>query len=86
VIPNVYVIRIYRRDKKNPRLMMGIVEAIGVKRKMPFERFEDLLEMLKTPSERTIRYRKNRKGRHEKKSLSGEILRETNGPPIEETY
>jgi len=51
-----YVIRIYRRDKSDPRLVVGIVEEVGSRKKRGFNTFEELREILLTPVGRYIRY------------------------------
>jgi hypothetical protein len=56
VILDNYVIRIYRRDKSDPRLMVGIVEEVGSRKKRGFNTFEELREILLTPAGRYIRY------------------------------
>ena len=58
-----YVIRIYRRDKSDPRLMVGIVEEAGSRKKRGFNTFEELREILLTPTGRYIRHdhRKDRR-------------------------
>ena len=50
-----YVIRIYRRDKSDPRLVVGIVEEAGSRKKRGFTTFEELREILLTPTGRYIR-------------------------------
>lgn len=47
-----YIVRIYRRGRKNPRLMVGTVEEIGVEGKKGFNSFEELRRILSdSPSE-----------------------------------
>ena len=41
-----YIIRIYRRDKSNPRFLVGTVEEIGSRVKKGFTTFEELREIL----------------------------------------
>jgi len=45
-----YVIRIYRRDKSDPRLIVGIVEEMHSRRKRGFNTFDELREILLTPT------------------------------------
>jgi len=42
-----YVVRIYRRDGKKPRLLIGTVEAAGSGRKMAFSNTEELWGILR---------------------------------------
>ena len=41
-----YIIRIYRRDKSNPRFLVGTVEEIGSREKKGFTTFDELREIL----------------------------------------
>ena len=42
-----YVVRIYRRDGKKSRILIGTVEAAGNERKMAFSNIEELWEILR---------------------------------------
>jgi len=42
-----YVVRIYRRSGKKPRILIGTVEAAGTRRKMAFLNIEELWEILR---------------------------------------
>lgn len=44
-----YIIRIYRRDLRNPRMVVGTVEQVGVKMKKGFTDFEELRVILGVP-------------------------------------
>jgi len=55
VILDNYIIRIYRRDKADPRLMVGTVEEIGKKEKKGFNSFDELREILVTKATRVLR-------------------------------
>ena len=41
-----YIIRIYRRKKDNPRVLVGLVEEVGTKGKKAFNDRDDLWEIL----------------------------------------
>lgn len=41
-----YVVRIYRRNRRNRRLMAGIVEEVGVKGSQGFTNMEELQQIL----------------------------------------
>jgi hypothetical protein len=45
-----YVVRIYRSEKDNPRLLVGIVEEVGVDGKRAFQNYDDLWEILNSRS------------------------------------
>ena len=41
-----YIVRIYRREKDNPRVLVGLVEEVGKKGKRAFNGLDDLWEIL----------------------------------------
>ena len=41
-----YIVRIYRRDPKNPRIVAGTVEEVGVEGKKGFGSFDELRGIL----------------------------------------
>jgi hypothetical protein len=45
-VREAYIIRIYRRDKKNPSNLVGIVEIIDTDEKMSFRNLNDLWDIL----------------------------------------
>jgi len=44
-----YIIRIYRRDRQDPRMVVGTVEQVGKKMKRGFTDFEELRGILGVP-------------------------------------
>ncbi len=46
-----YIVRIYRREKDNPRLLVGLVEEVGVSGKKAFNTLDDLWEILNRQTE-----------------------------------
>jgi hypothetical protein len=50
-----YIIRIYRRDRQNPRMVVGTVEKVGEKLKMGFTDFEELRVIMSVPRGQTPR-------------------------------
>lgn len=46
-----YIVRIYRREKDNPRLLVGLVEEVGLKGKKAFNTLDDLWEILNAKKE-----------------------------------
>jgi hypothetical protein len=50
-----YIIRIYRRDPQNPRIVVGTVEQVGEKLKMGFTDFEELRLIMGVPRGQTPR-------------------------------
>lgn len=41
-----YIVRIYRRGKDNPRMLVGLVEEVGAKGKKAFTTLDDLWDIL----------------------------------------
>jgi hypothetical protein len=52
-----YIIRIYRRDRQDPRMVVGTVEQVGEKLKMGFTDFEELRLIMGVPRGRTPRWK-----------------------------
>ena len=50
-----YIIRIYRRDRQNPRMVVGTVEQVGEKLKMGFTDIEELRMIMGIPRGQTPR-------------------------------
>jgi len=42
-----YIVRIYRRSGKKPRILVGTVETAGIQRKIAFSTIEELWEILR---------------------------------------
>lgn len=43
---NTYVIRVYRSKENEPRLLVGVVEEVGVEGKKAFNNFDELWTIL----------------------------------------
>ena len=41
-----YIIRVYRQEKKNPRMLVGTVEKVGEKVKSAFTNIDELWEIM----------------------------------------
>ncbi len=61
-----YVIRIYRREKGDPRVLVGVVEPVGIKPKQAFNTIDDLWEILNSGEGRTGKKAENQKGSMER--------------------
>ncbi len=57
-----YIVRIYRREKDNPRLLVGLVEEVGVSGKRAFNSLDDLWEILNGQKSRDKKYQRHKKG------------------------
>jgi hypothetical protein len=41
-----YIVRVYRSEKGNPRLLVGVVEEVGVEGKRAFQTYDELWDIL----------------------------------------
>ncbi len=41
-----YIVRIYRRENDNPRMLVGLIEEVGSKGKKAFTSYDELWEIL----------------------------------------
>lgn len=49
-----YIVRIYRRSGRKPRILVGTVESAGTRKKVAFTNIEDLWEILRRRKNRDI--------------------------------
>ena len=56
-----YVVRIYRKEEDNPRLLVGIVEETGRNGKKAFNNIHELWEIINPLNNRPKREKKKRK-------------------------
>lgn len=59
MLPGNYIVRIYRRGKDDRRIVVGIVEEVGVRVKMGFHCIEELRLILDLPPGQPIRQPRN---------------------------
>ena len=52
-----YIIRIYRRDQSDHRIMVGVVEVINSGKRRGFTTFEELREILVSTTDGSVRYK-----------------------------
>lgn len=52
---DTYVVRIYRREGKNPHRLVGVVEEVGVEGKKAFRTLDELWAILAVPRGRVSR-------------------------------
>jgi len=57
---NSYLVRIYRRDENNPRLLVGVVEEVGAEGKKAFSNLYELWDILSSTSRSAARPSENR--------------------------
>ena len=48
-----YIVRIYRREEDNPRILVGVVEEVGVEGNKAFTNIDELLDIL-NPKEKEL--------------------------------
>lgn len=49
-----YIIRIYRQDRKKPRLLVGTIEEVGQEGKKAFTNYDELWDILNPPAGKDI--------------------------------
>ena len=58
---NSYLVRIYRRDGNNPRLLVGVVEEVGTEGKKAFSNLYELWDILNSTKKIPAKLSENRK-------------------------
>ena len=56
-----YILRIYRREKNNSRILVGVVEEVGVEGNKAFTNLEELWKILNSPKAETRKGKKSKK-------------------------
>jgi hypothetical protein len=56
-----YVLRIYRREKNDPRILVGVVEEVGIKERKVFSNLDELWEILNSSKAQTGKSKKPNK-------------------------
>ena len=59
MLPGSYIVRIYRRGEDDPRIVVGVVEEVGVREKKGFHCIEELRLILDLPVGQPIRQPRN---------------------------
>ena len=57
-----YLIRIHRREKNNPQILVGVVEEVGVEGNKAFSNLDELWSIL-NPLRQSVRVRRKVKNR-----------------------
>ncbi len=65
---DTYVIRIYRRDENDPRILVGVVEEVGVEGNRAFGNLDELWFILDSSKAKTSQGKKHNKFLNEKKA------------------
>jgi hypothetical protein len=56
-----YIVRIYRRVENNPRILVGVVEEVGVEGNKAFTNLEELWKILNSPKAGRRKEKKSKK-------------------------
>ena len=70
-----YVLRIYRRVENNPRILVGVVEEVGVEGNKAFTNLEELWKILNSPKAETKKSKKCKGSLRDKKAENIKINR-----------
>lgn len=62
-----YVLRIYRREKNDPRILVGVVEEVGVDGNKAFSNLDELWFILNSSKGETTKSKKRNKSLNEKR-------------------
>jgi len=62
-----YVLRIYRREKNDPRILVGVVEEVGVDGNKAFSNLDELWFILNSSKAETTKNKKRNKSSNEKR-------------------
>jgi hypothetical protein len=65
---DTYVIRIYRRDENDPRILVGLVEEVGAEGNRAFGTLDELWFILNSSEAKTPKSNKRNRSLNEKKA------------------
>jgi len=65
---DTYVIRIYRRNENDPRILVGVVEEVGAEGNSAFGNLDELWSILNSSRAKTSKDKKRNKPLNEKKA------------------
>jgi hypothetical protein len=57
-----YIVRVYRQEKKNPRMLVGTVEKVGKRGRAAFTNMDELWEIVDEGTEGRVKMRKMKDG------------------------
>ncbi|OGP91172.1 MAG: hypothetical protein A2157_02020 [Deltaproteobacteria bacterium RBG_16_47_11] len=60
---NSYLVRIYRKAEDNPRLLVGVVEEVGVNGKKAFHNLYELWDILNSAKREQTQPKKSKRAR-----------------------
>jgi hypothetical protein len=61
-----YILRIYRRRKNDPRILVGVVEEVGVEGNKAFTNYDELWSILNLKKSETIKSKKHKNPTNDK--------------------
>lgn len=59
-----YLVRIYRKADNNPRMLVGVVEELGVREKKAFHTLYELWDILNAVKRTTAELKRNKNSKH----------------------
>ena len=61
---NSYLVRIYRKAENNPRMLVGVVEEVGMKEKKAFSNLYELWDILNPVKKGQTQLKKDKNSKH----------------------
>ncbi len=58
-----YIVRIYRREEDDPRILVGVVEEVGVEGNKAFTNSDELLDILNSKEKELFKSKRGRQRR-----------------------
>jgi hypothetical protein len=55
-----YIVRIYRREEDSPRILVGVVEEVGVEGNKAFTNSDELLDILNSKEKELLKSKRGR--------------------------
>ena len=65
---DTYVIRIYRRNENDPRILVGVIEEVGAEGNSAFGNLDELWSILNSSRAKTSKDKKRNRSLNEKKA------------------
>jgi hypothetical protein len=74
-----YIVRIYRQEKRNHRVLVGTVEKVGKRGREAFTNMDELWEIVDAGTEGRVKMRKVKDGRKIETQAKGQKLENVKG-------
>lgn len=66
-----YLVRIYRKEQNNPRVLVGVIEEPGVEGKKAFHNLYELWDILNPAKKATGQPKRNKNSKHNGRTKTG---------------